>query len=210
MSAIKHWLRAVRRRLLLVRAVEAGLQAALWASLAALAVLALGWTGAGWAKRAFPSAHLVLVLLPAGWFIGFSARLLAGIHLRCAASFADGAADLKERVATAIEREADEPRVSGVSALQIKDAEAHIEGLLPRQLHYRRTMARRARFVAAGALLLTALAFIPRPTLETGAGRPGPQEGAEKINAAARKLKTSDNVPAGARESIRQACTLAQ
>jgi len=96
-------LRRVRRRLLLVRALETGLAGAVGASTFAAVVTLI---------RIFlpqhvpvTSAHpmLPLGLVACGFVVGFVVRLVRGVSLREAAMAADRAAGLKERLATALE-----------------------------------------------------------------------------------------------------------
>ncbi len=97
-------LRRVRRRLLAVRAAEAGLAGVVVAAAPALVVTALRIL----LPRLLPPmlAHpaAALALLPCGFAAGFVVRVSAGVSLYQAARAADRAARLDDRLATALER----------------------------------------------------------------------------------------------------------
>lgn len=108
-------LRRIRRRLLLVRAAEAGLLGALAAApvAALLTVVRILWPQYAPGAAAVPAIPLVLVFC--GLLLAFLVRLAWGVSLRQAALAADHAAGLKERLATAlevIEKTGDPARVS--------------------------------------------------------------------------------------------------
>jgi hypothetical protein len=112
---------------------------------------------------ALPAAGaLVLLGLLAGGLWGFCQRVPA----RDAARLADGAFDLKDRVATALEWAARPDRTPLVDAL-VADAIAHVEGLAPRQV-VRRLIPREARWLPVPVLIGLALAFSPPVPLPSG------------------------------------------
>jgi hypothetical protein len=96
-------LRPIRRRLLLVRAVEVGLAGAVGAAELAAVVTVIRIVLPQHVPVAAQYPALPLVLLPCGFAIGFLVRLAMGVSLREAALAADRAAGLKERLATALE-----------------------------------------------------------------------------------------------------------
>ncbi|GAI35648.1 unnamed protein product, partial [marine sediment metagenome] len=179
------------------------------ASAAALVILALGWAGFGWVRWIFPSAHLVLILLPAGWLAGFAARLFRGLSLCDSASFADRAGSLKERAATALESADKSSPPTGIPALQLKDAETHLEGLPAAKLKYSRTLGPGAKLTAACALIIAALAFIPRPEYRPAA-KSAPLEAAKKIDIATRNLQNIAQKTKDIKRDIQRARDLAK
>jgi len=96
-------LRRIRRRLLLVRAAEAGLVGAIAAAPVAAAVTIVRIARPESVPLAAAHPAVALALVACGFFLGFLVRLAMGVSLRQAAIVADHAADLKERLATALE-----------------------------------------------------------------------------------------------------------
>jgi len=94
----------IRRRLLAVRALEAGLAGTVVAAAPALmvTVLRILWPRLLPPILAHPAA--ALALLPCGFLAAFVVRLAAGVSLHEAARAADRAAGLDDRLATALER----------------------------------------------------------------------------------------------------------
>jgi hypothetical protein len=103
MDPLTTTLRRVRRRLLAVRALEAGLAGAVVAAVPALAMTVLRIL----VPRLLPPllAHpaSALALLPCGFLAAFLVRLAVGVSLHQAARAADRAAGLDDRLATALE-----------------------------------------------------------------------------------------------------------
>ncbi|MCX5670665.1 MAG: hypothetical protein NTU94_05015 [Planctomycetota bacterium] len=96
-------LKRVRRRLLLVRALETGLAGAIGASAFAAVVTLIRIFLPQYVPVASAHPALPLGLVACGFAIGFVVRLIKGVSLREAAIAADRAAGLKERLATALE-----------------------------------------------------------------------------------------------------------
>ncbi|MBE3070935.1 MAG: hypothetical protein IMZ66_11935, partial [Planctomycetes bacterium] len=103
MDPLPAMLGRIRRRLLAVRALEAGLAGAIGGA----ALAAVGTVLRILAPQAMPlaAAHplLPMVLIPAGFVAAAIVRLASGATLREAALAADRAAGLRERLATALE-----------------------------------------------------------------------------------------------------------
>jgi len=165
-------LRRIRRRLLLVRAAEAGLAGAIGAAQLVAVITVI---------RIFLPQHvpltathpaLPLVLVPCGFAIAALVRLVMGVSLRDAALAADRSGALKERLATALEvverrgdtrdGRADGPGVVGVlDDRLLAQARAAAERLDVRQLHLAFTMGRHAKVLLVGVVVLVAATFIP-------------------------------------------------
>ena len=96
-------LRRVRRRLLLVRALETGLAGAIGAATFAAVVTLIRIFLPQYVPVASAHPALPLGLVACGFAIGFLVRLVRGVSLHEAAVAADRAAGLKERLATALE-----------------------------------------------------------------------------------------------------------
>jgi hypothetical protein len=112
---------------------------------------------------AFPAAGaLVLLGILGGALWGFCQRVPAND----AARLADGAFELKDRVATALEWAARSDRTPLVDAL-VADAIAHVEALGPRQI-VRRLIPREARWLPVPVLIGLVLAFSPPLPLPSG------------------------------------------
>jgi hypothetical protein len=105
---------------------------------------------------------LALLGLLAGGLWGFCQR----VPEKDAARLADGAFELKDRLATALEWAARPDRSPLVEAL-IADAIAHVEALTPRQI-VRRLVPREARWLPVPAVVALALALSPPLPLPSG------------------------------------------
>jgi hypothetical protein len=153
-------LRRIRRRLLLVRAVETGLAGALGAALAAafVTLLRILLPHAVPQTAAYPA--LPLVLLPCGFVLGAAVRLAAGVSLRRTAMAADAAAGLQERLTTALEV-IERSSAGALDAHLLEDARALAASLDTRSLSFARSLSRTARLAAVAILVLAATAFIP-------------------------------------------------
>ncbi len=156
-------LRRIRRRLLLVRATEAGLAGLAIAGAVGLAatLVRMLWPGlypAAWADPVWPIA-----CLPLGFVVGFGVRFVQGASLEQAAAGADRAAGLKERLATALEiLEADTTRPAGVlDGRLLEEARTAAADLAARDLRLSRDLGRRARAALAVTVALVAGAFVP-------------------------------------------------
>ena len=102
-QALVNSLRRIRRRLLLVRAAEAGLLGAIAASPVAAAVTGVRILRPESVPLAAAHPALPLALVACGFVLALLVRLAMGVSLRQAALAADRAASLKERLATALE-----------------------------------------------------------------------------------------------------------
>jgi len=171
-------LKRIRRRLLLVRAAEAGLAGALGAAILAILVTALRIFLPHDVPAASAHPALPLAFLPVGFVLAMLARLAMGVSLRQAAIAADHVAGLKERLATALEvLEAPpdrrppgfaraEPRYAGAKPGVLDDrlldqARAAAAGLDPSRLPLARTAGRSAKVLAVAVLALAAGALVP-------------------------------------------------
>jgi hypothetical protein len=174
-------LRRIRRRLLLVRALEAGLVGAIAASPVAAAVTIVRIARPESVPLAAAQPALPLALLACGFVLGFLVRLAMGVSLRQAAIAADHAAGLQERLATALEvlKKSTEPRSDAAPGLlderllaQAAEAAASLD---PSRLHLARTAGRSAKVLLAAILVLAAAALVP-PL----GGPPVPRQTAER------------------------------
>jgi len=163
MDPLEKSLRRVRRRLLVVRAAEAGLAGALVGAGAALVqtLLRVFWPHAlpaGWAEPVWP-----LVWLAAGFAAAFLVRLFVGVSLRQAALAADRAGRLKERLATALEvlDAAAESPGHALDAQLLEQARSVAERLSIPNSSLARSLGRRGRLVLAAILVLASLSFVP-------------------------------------------------
>ncbi|MCX5676021.1 MAG: hypothetical protein NTX87_13520 [Planctomycetota bacterium] len=102
-QALVNSLRRIRRRLLLVRAAEAGLLGAIAAAPVAAAVTGVRILRPESVPLAAAHPALALALVACGFVLAMLVRLAMGVSLRQAALAADRAANLKERLATALE-----------------------------------------------------------------------------------------------------------
>jgi len=161
----------VRRRLLLVRAAEAGLYSAIGGAAAAgalsrLRILVPRWAAAIGADH----AAMPLLLIPILFAVGFFGRLLGGVSLREAARVADHAAGLKERLATALEvlpgtcpdfGQAPRPSPGLLDERLLSQARQVASQLDVAHLSVERCWPRRVRILLASVLALLVAAFIP-------------------------------------------------
>ena len=160
MDSLTAGLKSVRRRLVAVRAAEAGLVGALLGAVAG-AVLTLLRI---FLPQVLPvwAAHpvLPLVLVPFGFVDLFVIRLLEGTSLRDAALAADRAGRLKERLATALEvRDGCRPGLLDGRLLdQAREAAGHLDA---RRLPLATSLGPRAKAVLLAVLVLAAAAFVP-------------------------------------------------
>jgi hypothetical protein len=163
MDPLGKLLRRVRRRLLAVRAAEAGLAGALVGAGAALVqtLLRIFWPRAlpaGWAEPLWP-----LVWPAAGFAAAFLARLFVGASLRQAALAADRAGRLKERLATALEvlDAAAESPGHALDAHLLEQARSVAERLAVPNSSLAKSLGQRGRMVLAAILVLASLSFVP-------------------------------------------------
>jgi len=178
MDALIASLRRIRRRLLLVRAAEAGLAGALGASILAILVTALRIVLPQDVPAASAHPALPLAFLPVGFVLAMLARLAIGVSLRQAAMAADHVAGLMERLTTALEvLEAPparrppgfaraEPGFAGAKPGVLDDrlldqARAAAAGLDPSRMPLARTAGRSAKALAVAVLVLAAGALVP-------------------------------------------------
>jgi len=211
----------IRRRLLLVRALEAGLLAALGAApvAAAVAVVRIVRPESVPLAAAYPA--LPLALLACGFVLGFLVRLAMGVSLRQAAIVADHAAGLKERLATALEvlekRGETAPRGLEPYAVGLLTPSAEAPGALderllaqaaeaaagldPSRLKLARAAGRSAKALLVAVLVLVAAAFVP-PV----GGPPVPRQTAERAAEALRSWAAAkpDAVSPEIRDEIRR------
>jgi len=189
----------VRRRLIAVRALEAGLAGALVGA-AAGAVLTLvrilvPQVLPTWATH--PLLPLVLVLF--GLVDLFVIRLLEGATLRDAALAADRAAHLRERLATALE--VLEGRRPGLLDERLLDqAEAAAGRLDVRRLPLAVCLGRRGKAVLLAILILAASAFVP-PV----AGPPLEPRAAERAASALENVAREGTIAPAIRETVERA-----
>ena len=169
-------LRLIRRRLLLVRAAEAGLLGAIAAAPVAAAVTIVRILRPESVPLAAAQPAMPLALLACGFVLGFLVRLAMGVSLRHAAIVADHAAGLKERLATALEvlgenRDASHfpdgkweasPFSQGLLderlLAQATEAAASLD---PSRLQLARTAGRGIKMLLVAVLVLVAAALVP-------------------------------------------------
>jgi hypothetical protein len=157
-------LKRIRRRLLWVRAAEAGLAGALGAAILAILVTALRIFLPHDVPAASAHPALPLAFLPVGFVLAMLARLAMGVSLRQAAIAADHVAGLMERLTTALEVLESPPdrRPPGVLDDRLLDqARAAAAGLDPSRLPLARTAGRSAKVLAVAVLALAAGALVP-------------------------------------------------
>jgi len=193
----------LRRRLALVRAVEAGLAGAFLASVLALLVTALRIVVPQVLPAALGHPAAPLALVPCGFLAGFGVRLIAGASLAKAARATDRAAGLEDRLATALEvldRADGEGPLSDLRARLLEDARRAAARLEPGDVPLARTLDRRARAVLVAVVVLAGLALVPSLA--------GPPLAVPQADRAAAALETAARDPAVApavREAIERA-----
>ena len=196
MDSLTAGLKSVRRRLVAVRAAEAGLVGALLGAVAG-AVLTLLRI---FLPQVLPvwAAHpvLPLVLVPFGFVDLFVIRLREGTSLRDAALAADRAGRLKERLATALEvRGGCRPGLLDGRLLdQACEAAGHLDA---RRLPLATSLGPRAKAVLLAVLVLAAAAFVP-PL----AGPPLEPRAAERAARALENLARDGTIAPTIRETL--------
>ena len=203
MDPLTAGLKSVRRRLVAVRAAEAGLVGALLGAVAG-AVLTLLRI---FLPQALPvwAAHpvLPLVLVPFGFVDLFVIRLLEGTSLRDAALAADRAGRLKERLATALEVLDSKNGPGAFSRPGLLDGrlldQAHEAAgrLDARRLPLATSLGHRGKAVLLAFLVLAAAAFVP-PL----AGPPLEPRAAERAAQALENLARDGTIAPTIRETL--------
>jgi hypothetical protein len=207
----------IRRRLLALRAVEAGLMGAMAAAppAALFTLMRIFMPERVPLSAAWPI--LPLVLLPCGFVLGAVWQLVRGVSMHEAAMTADRAAGLQERLTTAVEVISPSlrgtlgtPRYPAASAAgsrqglldarlldQARTAAAKIDVT---QLRLARSMPRTARIVAVAALVLAAAALVP------SVGGPAvPQRVAAKAVEALHQVATKESLALSIRAALDKA-----
>ncbi len=160
MDSLIAGLKPVRRRLVMVRAAEAGLVGALVGAVAGgvltLVRILVPQVLPVWAAHPV----LPLVLVPFGFVDLFVIRLLEGASLRDAALAADRAGHLKERLATALEvfKGRHPGLLDGRLLDQAREAAEHLDA---RRLPLATSLGTRGKAVLLAVLVLAAAAFVP-------------------------------------------------
>ena len=193
-------LRRIRRRVLVVRALEAGLLAALGAAPVAAAVAVVRIVRPESVPLAAAYPVLPLALLACGFVLGFLVRLAMGVSLRQAAIVADHAGGLKERLATALEV-LGRTSQGELDARLLEQAAEAASAIDPSRLPLARTAGRSAKALLVAVLVLVAAAFVP-PV----GGPPVPRQTAERAAEALRSWAAGkpDSVSPEIREQIRR------
>jgi hypothetical protein len=204
-------LKRVRRRLLLVRALETGLAGTIGAAAFALLVTLLRIFFPQYVPVASAYPALPLGLALCGFACGFAVRLAIGVSVREAALAADHAAGLRERLATALEvlpSVASGPGDGRRGLLDdrlLEQARAVAAPLDPSRLALGRVLGRYGKAALAALFVLVAASFVPSvggpalvpqtaqraaDTLERAAARPSVAPAVrEKIEEAVRRLR---------------------
>ena len=183
----------IRRRLLALRTVEAGLIGAMGAAPPAALFTLIRILMPQHVPQTAAWPALPLALLPSGFLVGMAWQLVRGVSMHEAAMAADRAAGLQERLTTAVETLS--PRAGGALRAGLLDkhlleqARAAAAAVEPCRLHLTRTMPRTARVVAVAALLLTAATLVP-----SVGGPPVPPRVAQKAADALRQVATKDTL----------------
>lgn len=192
-------IRPIRRRLLLLRALEAGLDGGVGgAALAAVVtVLRILMPQATPLAAEFPL--LPLVLVPLGFVATFLVRLEMGVTLREAALAADRAAGLRERLATALE--VAERRGEGIlDGRLVAEAVAAASRLDPHRLPLVTGLGRPAKVLLVGVLLIAGASMIP------SVGGPAVSApSAERAAEALRRLADSPSLAPAIRRQVEEA-----
>ena len=199
-------LKRVRRRLLLVRALETGLAGAIGASAFAAVVTLIRIFLPQYVPVASAHPAIPLGLVACGFAIGFAVRLIKGVSLREAAIAADRAAGLKERLATALEviesaaPGAAEARPGLLDGRLLEQARAAAAPLDPSRLVLGRTLGRLAKAAMVAVFVLVAGAFVP-----SVGGPPLAPQAAERAALALDRLAGQGSVAPVVREKIEEA-----
>ena len=199
-------LKRVRRRLLLVRALETGLAGAIGASAFAAVVTLIRILLPQYVPVASAHPAIPLGLVACGFAIGFAVRLVRGVSLREAAIAADRAAGLKERLATALEviesaaPGAAEARRGLLDDRLLEQARAAAAPLDPSRLVLGRTLGRLAKAAMVAVFVLVAGAFVP-----SVGGPPLAPQAAERAALALDRLAGQGSVAPVVREKIEEA-----
>jgi len=209
-QALVNSLRRIRRRLLLVRAAEAGLLGAIAASPVAAAVTGMRILRPESVPLAAAYPALPLALMACGFVLALLVRLAMGVSLRQAALAADRAASLKERLATALEV-ALENRDASHFPSEKWEASLFFHGMLDERLIEQateeaakldvarlplaRTDGRSVRVLLVAVLVLVVAAFIP----PVG----GPPVGRQEADRAAETLRRAAAAPESMHPDIR-------
>ena len=199
-------LQRVRRRLLLVRALETGLAGAIGAATFAAVVTLIRIFFPQYVPVASAHPSLPLGLVACGFAIGFLGRLVRGVSLHEAAVAADRAAGLKERLATALEvlecpaRGAAEGRPGLLDDRLLDQARAAAAPLDPARLVLGRTLGRLAKAAMVAVFVLVAGAFVP-----SVGGPPVAPQAAERAAATLDRLAQQGSVAPVVREKIEEA-----
>jgi hypothetical protein len=156
-------LRRFRRRLLIVRAAEAGLAGAVGAAELAAVVTVIRIILPQHVPTTAAHPALPLVFLPCGFVIAFLVRLMMGLSLREAAIVADHVAGLKERLSTALEvfESAPAGRAGALDERLLAEARQIAANLKPQRLRAPEYLGRREKILAAAILVLAAATLIP-------------------------------------------------
>jgi hypothetical protein len=212
-------LRRVRRRLLVVRALETGLAGAIGAATFAAVVTLIRIFLPQYVPVASAHPALPLGLVACGFAIGFLVRLARGVSLHEAAVAADRAAGLKERLATALEvLESGDQALSpgGMPTPPLCGHATHRPGLLddrlldqaraaaapldPARLVLGRTLGPLAKAAMVAVFVLVAGAFVP-----SVGGPPVAPQAAERAAATLDRLAQQGSVAPVVREKIEEA-----
>jgi len=183
-QALVNSLRRIRRRLLLVRAAEAGLLGAIAAAPVAAAVTGVRILRPESVPLAAAHPALPLALVACGFVLALLVRLAMGVSLRQAALAADRAASLKERVATALEVLGQSPGHGMLDERLIEQATEEAAKLDVARLPLARTAGRSVRVLLVAVLVLVVAAFIP-PVGGPPVGRQDADRAAETLRRAA-------------------------
>jgi hypothetical protein len=199
-------LRRVRRRLLLVRALETALAGAIGAATFAAVVTLIRIFFPQYVPVASAHPSLPLGLVACGFVIGFLVRLVRGVSLHEAAVAADRAAGLKERLATALEvlecpaRGTAEGQPGLLDDRLLDQARAAAAPLDPVRLVLGRTLGRLAKAAMVAVFVLVAGAFVP-----SVGGPPVAPQAAERAAATLDRLAQQGSIAPVVREKIEEA-----
>jgi hypothetical protein len=161
-KSLRENLRAIRRRLLAVRCLEAGLAGAIGAAELAAVVTLIRILMPQHVPATAAHPQLPLLLIPCGFVLGWLVRRVIGVSLRQAALVADRVAGLKERLATALEvLEAAPPDSGLLDDRLVEQAATAVAALDPRRLALARDLGRNAKVFLVAAVLLVSASLIP-------------------------------------------------